>query len=366
MRRLVLLTAALAATLLLAPAASQAATKWLCRPGDKSNPCDYGLSTTRVSPSGKKLGTVKVRRDRKRKVDCFYVYPTVSNQSTPTATRRIDPELRSIAIFQASRYSQVCRVFAPAYRQITIAGLAQPANVTPKMRETAYRDVRDAFRTYLKRYSHGRGVVLMGHSQGSFVLRRLISEEVDRKPAVRRRLVSAVLLGGNVLVKKGSDRGGDFKHIRACRSRTQVGCVVAFSTFNATPPEGALFGRSSVKADRVLCTNPAALGGGTAPIDSLVPSVPFAPGTVIGLETNQVGFVLPKVKTAWIESPGSYRARCSSANGANVLRIAARGGAPELNALPTPEWGLHLGDANLALGDLVRLVRTQGARYAAR
>ena len=53
------------------------------------------------------------------------------------------------------------------------------------MRSQAYADVREAWRTYLRKYNHGRGVVLIGHSQGSFVLRQLIAEEIDRKPAVR-------------------------------------------------------------------------------------------------------------------------------------------------------------------------------------
>jgi len=52
-----------------------------------------------------------------------------------------------------------------------------------------------------------------------------------------------VLLGGNVLVREGGDRGGDFQHLRACRSRAQLGCVIAFSTFNETPPNPSRFGR---------------------------------------------------------------------------------------------------------------------------
>ncbi len=81
-------------------------------------------------------------------------------------------------------------------------------------RARAYQDVRDAWRDYLRNYNHGRGVVLIGHSQGSFVLRELVAKEIDSKPKVRERLISALLLGGNVTVKKGKDVGGDFKHVR--------------------------------------------------------------------------------------------------------------------------------------------------------
>ena len=153
-------------------------------------------------------------------------------------------------------------MFAPVYRQITLAALFSGAVVTPEIRETAYQDVRHAWLDYLHHDNHGRGVVFIGHSQGAGVLRRLLREEVDTKRSVRRKLVSAILLGGNVTVKKGQDRGGDFQHIPACRSSKQVGCVVAFSTFDAPVPATSNFGRSGDPNLEVLCTNPASLGGG--------------------------------------------------------------------------------------------------------
>ena len=62
--------------------------------------------------------------------------------------------------------------------------------------------------------------MLIGHSQGAGVLETVIAKEVDRQPAVRKRLLSAILMGGNVLVKGNTGIGGDFKHIPACRRPT--------------------------------------------------------------------------------------------------------------------------------------------------
>src|SRR5688572_9130885 len=211
-----------------------AKTVWLCKPGKADNPCEVSLNTTLLSPTGKKLGVQRIKRPRRPKFDCFYVYPTVSDQKTAVANFDIDPELRSIALYQAARYTSDCRVYAPVYRQNTLASLLGQVEATPEERAYAYADVRSAWRDYLRNHNHGRGVVLIGHSQGTFVLRPLIAREIDPKPRVRRRLISAVLLGGNVLVKKGSDVGGDFKRVRACRSRSQTGCVVAFSTYGET------------------------------------------------------------------------------------------------------------------------------------
>jgi Protein of unknown function (DUF3089) len=359
-----LLSAALVATLLLLGAASGASAKttWLCKPGLRHDPCTPGLKTTRVDATGATAGTFTPDTLHPRAVDCFYVYPTVSDQPTPLATRRIDPEERSIALFQAARYSSLCRVYAPMYRQVTLAVLNGATTVTQAQRNVGYRDVRAAWRDYLKHFNHGRGVILIGHSQGTFVLRRLIAHEVDGQPAVRRRLISAILLGGNVLVKAGSDRGGDFQHIRACRARDQLGCVIAFSTFNAPPPANALFGRAPA-GEQVLCTNPAALSGGAAKIDTVLPSVPFAPSSTLGKVTPAIGYPPVRVSTPWIESDGLYTAQCSDAGGANVLQIS---GAPVLHPIPDATWGLHLVDANIALGTLVDLAMNQAQAYFVR
>jgi hypothetical protein len=40
----------------------------------------------------------------------LYVYPTVSDQPSRLATKAVDPEIRSIALYQAARLSQACRI----------------------------------------------------------------------------------------------------------------------------------------------------------------------------------------------------------------------------------------------------------------
>jgi len=348
-------------------------TVWLCKPGLADDPCTPGLDTTEVSPTGQVLGVEHLDANPSPAVDCFYVYPTVSDDQTANSDLSIDPEERSIALYQAARYSQVCRVFAPMYRQVTVPQLLKGTDsITPKMSEIAYGDVVKAWQTYLKLYNKGRGVVLIGHSQGTFVLRRLIAQRIDKRRPIRRRLVSAILLGGNVLVEKGTDSRGDFKHIPACTSATDVGCVIAFSTFDAPVPPNALFGRPSgplapahAANFDVLCTNPAALGGGSAALDSIVPSAPFAPGTLIGAASTLVGVPLPSapVTTPWYEARGAYTGECSSADDAHVLQITPVGGAPLLHPVPDATWGLHLVDANIALGNLVSVVQSQIAAY---
>lgn len=365
---LILLAALVAVACLAVPSGASAATnsRWLCKPGREPNPCKRGLKTTLVSPTGEILGTKNPRTHGRRKVDCFYVYPTVSDQQTQNANLHIDPEERSIALYQAARYSQYCRVYAPMYRQLTLKAIFDPSGITEKQRLIAYDSVLNAWKKYLRKFNDGRGVIFIGHSQGSFVLRELIANEVDQNAKLRKRMISAILLGGNVSVKDGSDVGGDFQHIPACRSRDQLHCVMAFSTYNAPVPSDSVFGRTTVPGLQVLCTNPAALAGGAADLRTVYPSKPFAPNTSIGAATRLVGFPVVDASTRWIEADGAYSGHCSSANGANVLQIAVNDGAPTLRPVPTAAWGLHLTDANIALGNLVSAVRHEISVYRAR
>jgi hypothetical protein len=357
----VLCGAILAACLLAGPAAAK--TVWLCDPATASDPCRGSLDATRLSPDGTQKREHRANA-KNAPIDCFYVYPTVSDQRTINATRQIDPAQRAIALQQASRFSERCRVWAPMYRQLTLLGIAGATKVTPAARARAYGDVRGAWRDYLAHHNHGRGFVLLGHSQGSFVLRKLIAEEIDKRPAVRRRLVSALLLGGNVTVRKGKDSGGDFRNVPACRSATQIGCVIAYSTYGETPPANSLFGRVANGRLQVLCTNPADLAGGTGTLKPYLATTPF-PGTLgIGIQILLGGVQLPQVPTAWLAPTAGYTARCSTAGGASVLRVTPLDGAVQLHPSPDATWGLHLADVNLPLGNLTEIVGKQAAAYA--
>ncbi len=364
LRRLLVLAIGVFAFVVLTTPAS-ARIVWLCRPGEHPDPCVVSLTTTVYSPTLRALRVVHPRPVRHPAIDCFYVYPTVSDQKTTLSSLHIDPEERSIVRFQVARYSQYCRVFAPMYRQVTLTALASGHTETPAQLAVPLRDVTSAFDTYLRRYSHGRGFVLIGHSQGSFVLKQLIARDIDRNPALRRRLVSAILLGGNVLVKRGRRLGGTFRHIPSCRTAWEVGCVIAFSTFDQTPPAVSIFGRTTVPGDQVLCTNPAALGGGAGAVDPIVPSAPFALGTLIGAGNALLHLAIPHPGTEFVAEPGAYRAHCSSADGADVLQIAPVGGAQVPTPAPSPAWGLHLLDANIAMGNLLSVIRREAAAYMA-
>jgi hypothetical protein len=344
-------------------AGSTSSTVWLCRPGATPDPC----ASSQVASSEAADGTLTPvptlpAVPNASSFDCFYVYPTVSTQTTANANLTIETNERGVAIAQASRFSQDCRVWAPMYRQRTshdlvTAGLGGDATA----QQIAYSSLDAAWHDYLAHDNDGRPIVFIGHSQGAAILIHLLASEVDTNPSLRARMVSAIILGGNVEVPPGKEVGGSFAHIPACTSTGQTGCVIAYSSFANRPPKASLFGRpgqgvslqsaqTATTGRSVVCTNPAALAGGTAPLQPY-----FA---TIGLKVE--GKLVP---TPWITYPGLYDATCMQAGGATWLQISAtpaRGDVrPVVRATLGPNWGLHLDDANIALGDLVADVAAQ-------
>ena len=353
-----------------APAA-HADVVWLCQPGAHPNPCRDTLETTVYEPDGaSRVENPPLPADPP--IDCFYVYPTVSEQRSQNANKDIDRELVAIARYQASRYSQICRVWAPVYRQQTLIGLG--AGGSPQSLQLAYSDVAEAWRDYLARHNRGRPFVLLGHSQGTRMLRELVRREIDPRADVRGRLVSAVLLGGNVLVRRGQKVGGDFQHVPACTAAGQTGCVHAFSTFNETPPPNSRYGRPPASDTsgfgspagpeyEVLCTNPASPAeNARRPVTTLLRSEPY-PGFIGLLLTEMYGGPPPSAPTPWLVPRDHYTARCEQREGANVLMLEPIAGARRLNPAPEPSWGLHLADANIAMGDLVERVAEQARAF---
>jgi Protein of unknown function (DUF3089) len=366
---LVLVVGLVGATQNAAPRSAAAATTpptssstvWLCRPGLSNNPCTRNLTTTIVRPNGTRIVQRAVPA-KNPPIDCFYVYPTVSTESSNNSDLRIQPAEQGTAEEQASRFSQVCRVYAPMYRQLTTAALDHGA-INPRTTAIAYRSMLAGWNSYLANYNRGRGVVLIGHSQGAALLIGLIKREIETKPAEKKLLVSALLMGGNVAVPTGKLVGGDFKSVAACQSNSQTGCVIAYSTFDAQPPANTLFGRlatsingndgiesTRTKGFQVLCTNPAALAGGAGPLLPYFPSQ----GTV---------------STPWVSYPNLYRAQCKTAGGATWLQVTDIAGPkdprPVVQQTLGPDWGLHAEDVNLALGNLVPIVQDEATAYMA-
>lgn len=114
------------------------------------------------------------------------------------------------------------------------------------------------------------------------MLIKLLQAKVDTNPAVRKLMVAAVIAGGNVTVPTGKTVGATFKTLPLCTSAKLSRCVIAYSSFPSEPPASANFGRpgrgislntgqTATTGVQVACVNPAAIGGGTASLQTFWP-----------------------------------------------------------------------------------------------
>ena len=346
---------------------------WLCRPG-RRDACTISRDVTQIASNGE-LTVDKFETAAAPEADCFYVYPTVSFDESGNSDMVANDEERKVIEAQFARFGAECRTFAPLYRSVTLTALralmaGQPVEAD---RELNYRDVRDAWRHYLEHDNDGRPFVLIGHSQGTGLLKRLLAEEIDGKP-VASRMLSAMLIGNNIMVATGKDVGGDFQSTPLCRSASQTGCVVAYVSFreSSPPPARSRFGRSEDEAVEVACTNPAALSGGNAPLYAV-----FAAQRSWEMARNTGPWVEGEdIATRYVALPGLLTGQCVKSGGFNYLSVAVHANPDDPRTDDVPgdvvvddrilsDWGLHLIDVSVAYDDLVALVPQQLSAWKA-
>ena len=341
------------------------AANWVCLPG-RDDACSHPLPTADLNPNG--YGPVMpsaVAADPP--IDCFYVYPTVSRD--PGLNSDLNPAEEPVtATVQFGRFASLCKTYAPLYRQATLAAIprALAGEDVSGAFNLAYGDVVAAWHYYLDHYNHGRPYVLIGHSQGTIHLTRLLASELENSPAAARML-SALLIGYAVEVPEGRLVGGTLHRTPLCTSAGQTGCVITYMSFRASapPPPDALLGRATHAGMTAGCTNPAALGGGSAPLDSYWYAGPtrFAAPPITWSTAGPP-------PTPFLHTRGLVTGECRHDGQAGWLAISVNADPHDArtDAIPgdvyfgprlIPGWGLHLGDTSYAMGDLLRVVAAQ-------
>lgn len=269
-----------------------------------------------------------------KSVDCFYVYPTVDMSLQPGQNLDLeelsDPE--RITRWQALALASACTLWVPKYRQATIGSFTGPKG-QPAL-DGAYQDVLDAFEHFAQ--SSERPFVLVGHSQGSVHLSRLIEERLVTDPALKERLVVAWLPGSPQPITDA---------LPPCEDSTSMGCTVSFRSFrsgNKVPPF------AGNPPPIVSCQNPANWGSQSwAPLSwVLIPNV--GPWKHDGAH--------PEAEVVRYE--GSFEARCTQDHSGHQgleLRWTGEGSGPLPKCHPQSagNFGTHVLDLAITQGEMV-------------
>jgi pimeloyl-ACP methyl ester carboxylesterase len=327
---------------------------WLCRPDLPSDPCRTDLTATELLPDGTRA-VVPFVPASEPKVDCFYVYPTVDLSlfaGNHTDFRDRAPMTRA-AVTQVARFREVCDLYVPLYRQITIGTYLGSASSKAPYTEVAFSDVADAFAHYLGQHNHGRKIVLIGHSQGAEMVVELLKRYFDPDPAMRERLLVAMAIGWSVDVPQGQRVGGTFANLPLCAAADDVGCVVAYRSHRAgadvspgrwAPPPG----------QESACVNPASVDRNERR---------WVSGAYFPVAKDVKGS--EGVTTPAVVFRQLYTSQCMNGrDGYRYLGIGAAPGPGDQRRVPldlgdfrlNTAMGLHILDLQFPQGDLVNMV----------
>lgn len=338
---------------------------WGCRPDVEGDACDVDLTAVEVLPDGSTQIAEHVPAADPA-VDCFYVYPTVDLDLQAGLHQDVTDSadaLRTIGI-QGARFGEVCRVFAPLYRQVQLGTYLARENVRDLCFDAAYADVLAAFERYLANDNQGRGFLLIGHSQGAQITSRLLRERIEGDAGLRARLVAAFPIGWPIGTDAGGLTGGSFSSVPVCTSADEVGCAVGYRSFaegNAFPTENDDF----FEGEQGVCVHPGDVAaGGPAPLSrSYFPSDLEGNSFPSGV-AGQAPFVLYR---------DMFEARCAAEGKGAALEVRAAGGAGDTRVNPldfeaplvSGATGTHIYDVQLGLGDLIDLAGAKAAAYSA-
>ncbi|MGJ3649743.1 DUF3089 domain-containing protein [Sphingomonas sp. GlSt437] len=313
---------------------------WIARPDIAGNPALW-------TPAGASPATTRGA------VAVFYIHPTSylnrAAWNAPLHDAEADERAELFLRGQVTAFNTVGDIWAPRYRQATFGAFLTTEQAAHQALDLAYQDVVAAFDEFLREVGPSRPIMLVGHSQGSLHLARLLKERIAGT-ALQRRIVAAYVVGWPISRTTDLPLMG----LPECRGPTQAGCILSWQSF-AEPADPAMitdvydattgFNGQSRRGTPMICTNPLtgapdSAAPASANLGTLVPSADLSAATLIA---------------------GKVPARC---DGRGFLLI---GGTPEgINSYVLPGNNYHVFDYSLfwanVRADAARRVSAFGAR----
>lgn len=258
----------------------------------------------------------------------FFIHPTTYLKPTHWNAPLDDADslkfAKVVTRANASVFSRAGEVWVPRYRQATFGAFVSDKPEARQALDLAYADVARAFDLFIAAQPAGRPIVIAGHSQGSYLAKRLVEEKVAGT-ALSARLAAVYAIGWVVDPERDLPR----MKLPACAAAEQAGCVISFLSF-ADQADVAMmrdayrrFAGGPVAQDaQILCSNPLTGGiGGTAPA------------------ATNVGGIVPdaKMENATV-TPALVGAACSTDG---TLRI---GQGPDMGPFVLPGGNYHVYD----------------------
>ena len=181
-------------------------------------------------------------------VDVFYVYPTLYfnglDWNADFNSKKSKKKIGHLALKnQANIFSGLANIYCPYYRQMHFYGYKDNINGL-KAFDLAYKDVENAFKYYLENFNNGNRIVLVGHSQGTHHLQKLLNDFILLDHSILKKIKLCYFVG-DVFIENFT-----VKEYPICESPTDLNCYLSWNSF----PYGTSYSYS--ESDFVSATNP--------------------------------------------------------------------------------------------------------------
>lgn len=190
---------------------------WISRPGLKEDPARYLPTGSPRAP------------EKPLPVAVFFIHPTSYIDKEAWNASLDDPKSRQLAALfvkgMATPFNASAQIWAPRYRQAAVGAFLTDDPQADKAIDLAYGDVLAAFDVFAKSVPDGEPIVLAGHSQGAFLLRRLMHDRIAGTP-LASRVAAAYVIGWPVSLEHDLPLMG----MPACERADQGGCVMSWLT----------------------------------------------------------------------------------------------------------------------------------------
>ncbi len=263
----------------------------------------------------------------------FFVHPTSylarHAWNAPLDDAESQDRARLLLRGLASPFANAAEVWSPRYRQAAFGAFFTGKPEGRQALDAAYADVLAAFDEFVARAAPDRPIVLAGHSQGAFHLRRLIAERVAGQP-LASRVAAVYAIGWPVATDHDLPRMG----LPACTAPDQPGCVASWLSFGE-PYDAEAMAKSMARykgldganltGARFLCWNPlTGTIGGSAPASANL-------GTLVPRDSLKDGTIKPAYTPASCRADGTL----------------SLGGAPKMGLYVLPGNNYHVYDVPL-------------------
>ena len=268
----------------------------------------------------------------------FFIHPTSylakEHWNAPLADAESRERAELFVKGMASPFGDSPDLWAPRYRQAAFGAFLTDEPAADQALDAAYGDVLQAFDYFIASIDKDKPIVLVGHSQGAFHLRRLLRDRVAGKP-LSARIAAAYVIGWPVSLIHDLPATG----LPACTTPKQSGCLVSWLSF-AEPADNRMvlkgyerhkgLDEQPLAGSQFLCSNPL-----TGKPDNEAPASANL-GTLVPNKDNTSGSLVPAMVPA----------RCGTDG---FLYI---GPPPEMGAMVLPGNNYHLYDIPLFWANL--------------